>query len=126
MKRTLLATLLWFAGAVIGTSAHHSFAAFYLEDQTISIEGDIIEFEYRSPHSFVHVMTRDESGATQRFSAEWGSPNRLSQRGVTADTLKPGDRVVISGSPGRNPAERRLHLKSIHRPADGWKWPGQR
>jgi Family of unknown function (DUF6152) len=125
MKRTLLALLIWTTGAVIGTSAHHSFAAFYLEDQTISIEGEIVEFEYRSPHSFVHLMAPDESGTFQRFSAEWANPNRLSQRGVKSDTLKPGDRVIISGSPGRNPAERRLHLKRIHRPADGWSWPGQ-
>jgi Family of unknown function (DUF6152) len=125
MKRALLA-LLMTTGVVAGTSAHHSFAAFYLEDQTISMEGEIVEFEYRSPHSFVHIAARDESGAVQRFVAEWASPNRLSQRGITAETLKPGDHVVLSGSPGRNPGERRLHLKRIQRPADGWDWPGQR
>jgi hypothetical protein len=124
MKRALLAGAIWFAGAGIGTSAHHSFAAHYFEDQTISLEGQIVEFEYRSPHAFVHVMARDESGELQRFSAEWSNPNRLSQRGITSDTLKPGDHVVISGSPGRNPGDRRLHLKRIQRPADGWNWPG--
>src|SRR5262245_2911196 len=111
MKRALLALVISMSGVVAGTSAHHSFAAFYLEDQTISMEGEIVEFEYRSPHSFVHIATRDETGAVQRFVAEWASPNRLSQRGVTAETLKPGDHVVVSGSPGRNPSERRLHLK---------------
>ena len=42
--------------------------------------------------------------------------------GVTS--LKPGDHVVVTGSPGRNPSEFRLHLKGIHRPADDWRWFG--
>jgi hypothetical protein len=69
-------------------------------------------------------MTQDETGALVKFSAEWASPSRLQQPGVTAETFKPGDRLIITGAPGRNPAERRLHLKTIERPADGWRWPG--
>src|SRR3989442_8654344 len=65
-----------------------------------------------------HVMAKDENGQMQRFSAEWASPNRLSQQSVGKDTLKPGDRLVISGSPARNASERKLHLKQIERPAD--------
>jgi hypothetical protein len=71
-------------------------------------------------------MAKDENGQMQRFSAEWASPNRLSQQSVGKDTLKPGDRLVISGSPARNASERKLHLKQIERPADGWKWAGGR
>jgi hypothetical protein len=37
------------------------------------------------------------------------------------DTLKAGDYVVITGSPGRNPADRKVHLKRIERPSDGWR-----
>lgn len=124
MRRTL--SLLFLAVATAGAplSAHHSFAAHYFEDQTVSIEGELVEFEYRAPHSWVHVMVKDDSGTPQRYSAEWASPTRLSQRGVTQDTLRAGDRVVLSGSPGRNPADRRIHLKSITRPADGWNWSG--
>lgn len=126
MKRLLLALII--AGSVIGMPAyaHHSFAAQYFEDQTMSIEGELVEFEYRSPHAWVHLMARDDKGQMQRFSAEWANPNRLSQQRVGKDTLKPGDRVIISGSPARNPLERKLHLKSIERPADGWKWAGGR
>jgi hypothetical protein len=45
---------------------------------------------------------------------------------VTKDTLRPGDIVRITGSPGRDESERRLHLKRIERPADGWQWTAQR
>ncbi len=96
MRRLLLALIV--AGALVGIPvyAHHSFAAQYFEEQTLSIEGELVEFEYRSPHAWVHVMAKDENGQMQRFSAEWASPNRLSQQSVGKDTLKPGDRLVIS------------------------------
>jgi hypothetical protein len=126
VTRILLGLLASVAIGGVPAVAHHSFAAEYFEEQSVSIEGELVQFEYRSPHSWVHVMVRDESGAGQQFSAEWASPTRLTQRGVTAETLRPGDRLVITGSPGRNPADRRIHLKSIMRPADGWAWSGPR
>jgi hypothetical protein len=58
----------------------------------------------------------------RRYSADWSNPNRLSRDGISHDTLKVGDRVVITGSPGRTPGENRIHLKQIERPADGWRW----
>src|SRR5262245_12264286 len=105
-------------------SAHHSFAAEYFEEQSIRVEGDLAEFEYRSPHAWVHLMVLDKNGQPQKHSAEWASPSRLQQRGVSAETLKPGDRLIITGAPGRNASERRLHVKAIERPADGWSWRG--
>ena len=61
----------------------------------------------------------------QKYGAEWANPGRLSQQGITRDTLKPGDRVILTGSPARDPNVYRLHLKRIDRPADGWKWIGR-
>jgi hypothetical protein len=61
----------------------------------------------------------------RRYAAEWANPNRLAQQGITRDTLRPGDRVVVVGSPGRRAHEYTLHLKSIERPADGWRWRGR-
>jgi hypothetical protein len=124
MHRTLLTLLTVVTTAGVPVLAHHSFAAHYFEEQSVSIEGELVQFEYRNPHAWVHVVVQGEDGEMQRFAAEWASPNRLTQRGVTENTLKPGDRVIVTGSPGRNPAERRIHLKSIVRPADGWRWSG--
>ena len=79
------------------------------------MEGEVVQFDYINPHAWVHLMAKDENGELQRFSAEWSNPNRLKQQGLTAESIKPGDQVIITGSPGRNPADRRLHLKSIVR-----------
>jgi hypothetical protein len=124
MKRLLAGTAMAI-GLAASAQAHHSFASFYFEDQSISIEGDVVQFDYLAPHAWVHLMAPDSGGRTQRFSAEWANPSRLARDGILRDTIKPGDRVVITGSPGRNAAEFKVHLKQIRRPADGWTW-GQR
>src|SRR5688572_9866208 len=63
--------------AVAGAAAHHSFSAYYFEDQTVTIEGSVVEFEYRAPHAWLHVLSPDAEGQPQRFSAEWANPQRL-------------------------------------------------
>jgi hypothetical protein len=114
-----------------GAHAHHSFSAYYFEEQTVTIEGTVDVFEYRAPHAWLHVLAPDADSQMQRFSAEWANPQRLARDGVTVDRLKPGDVVRVTGSPGRTASERKIHLKRIERPADGWVWggtgrPGQR
>jgi len=127
MKRTLFALAL-VAGAMVISSgrayAHHSFAATYFEDKTQKIEGNLVQFLYRNPHSFVHVEAPDEKGTMQRWAVEWGAGGQLGRQGVTRETLKPGDHVVIVGNPGRNPEDHRLRMVNITRPSDGWKWGG--
>ena len=125
----MLRVLLAIAAAVVAVSpvaGHHSFAAYYFEDQSVSIEGEVVEFDYRAPHAWLHVTALDPQGQPRRFSAEWANPRRLMGDGVTRDTLRAGDRVVVTGSPGRTASEYKLHLKRIRRPADGWEWSQRR
>ena len=124
MRRTLTALGIGTLVAVTPVSAHHSFAAYYFEDHSITLEGVVQEFQLRSPHAILIFTSRDRDGREQTFSAEWGNPRRLSSQGVTKDTLKPGDAVVVTGSPGRVGSENKVHLKGIKRPADGWVWSG--
>ena len=123
MKRTLLALSLGALTAVASPSAHHSFSAEYFEEQKISIEGDVIAFELKNPHAWLHLAVVDESGNRQKYSAEWSNPARLKSAGFSVDSFKPGDHLILTGSPARNPAEHRIHLRTIQRPSDGWKWP---
>jgi hypothetical protein len=120
MKRTLL-FLVVAAASVLSTQvnvyAHHSFAATYFEDKTVTIEGKLVQFLYRNPHSFVHVEAPDDKGETQTWAVEWGAGGQLSRDGVTRESLKPGDHVVIKGNPGRNPDDHRIRMQSITRPA---------
>ena len=54
--------LLLLAGAVVSAVpllAHHSFAATYFDDKTETIEGNLVQFVFRNPHSFVHMEAPD-------------------------------------------------------------------
>lgn len=82
----------------------------------------MIQFLYRNPHSFVDVMVTEPNGEKTRWSVEWGAPAQMT--GVTRDTFKPGDVVIITGHPGRSAGEHRLRMMSIERPSDGFKWSG--
>lgn len=125
MTRMLL-TLAAAVAATLTLSAHHSFSAYYFEEQSVTIEGVVQEFQYRSPHAVLMFTAADGQGQTRTYAAEWGNPNRLSRQGITRDTLKAGDAVVVTGSPGRTATEYKLHLKGIRRPADGWSWRNRR
>lgn len=122
MKRVVvpwLTTLALVAGA--SAYAHHSFAATYLEGQSVTIEGDLVTFELRNPHSFVNVLVKDASGQMVRYLVEWGSTTQL-QGKISRDTLKVGDHIIITGNPARNPDDRRVRLVTLRRPKDGWSW----
>ena len=106
----------------IKTYAHHSFAATYLEGQTVTIEGQMVQFLFRNPHSFVHVMVKEPGGEMVRYAVEWGGTGQLGEQGVSGETLKPGDVIVVTGSPGRNPKDHRIRMVTLLRPRDGFGW----
>ncbi len=94
----------------------------------MTIEGDLVQLDFRNPHSFVHVDVREKDGTTVRYAVEWGGVAQLGQQGLTRATFKVGDRVIITGAPGRNPADHRVRLVTLQRPSDGFTWgrePGQ-
>jgi hypothetical protein len=68
------------------------------------------------------VLAPDEDGTMQRWAIEWGGAGQLGGQGVTRDTLKPGDKVIITGNPGRNPADHRVRMVTLRRPSDGFGW----
>lgn len=126
------ARLVWVAAAamalMVAAEAHHSFTATYFEGQTIEIEGKLLQFMFRNPHSFVHVEAPDAEGNLQRWAVEWGGAGQLIGQGVTSQTLRPGDVVTITGNPGRDPKDHRVRMLYLRRNADGFDWgsrPGE-
>ena len=115
----LLCTLL-----ITGTSAlaHHSYGATYNTKKEIKLEGKLVQFVYRNPHSFVHIQAPDENGTMQRWAVEWSGTAQLANSGVQRDSLKVGDAIVISGRPSRVPGEYRVLMVRLVRPSDGFAW----
>ena len=115
----VLAALLLTAAAAY---AHHSYAATYDVGKEVKLEGKLIQFSYKNPHSYVTIQAPDAKGAAQRWSVEWAGTSQLSNRGITQESLKVGDAIVIVGRPSRVPGEFKLLMVNLTRPSDGFSW----
>ena len=128
MKRLALCALTAaLAAGAPSIRAHHSFGATYLNEE-IRLEGKLVQFLFRNPHSFVHIEAPDESGRMQRWSVEWSGTGALQRQGVDRATLRIGDEVIVTGRPSRTPGEYRLQMVTLQRPLDGLSWgnrPGE-
>jgi len=101
---------------------HHSIPGHYFVEQTTRLEGQVVEFSYQSPHSMIQLEVQDpQSGQIAKWVVEWGPPRRLATRGVSKDSIKAGDHVIIEGNPSRTSGDRQIFLRGILRPSDGWK-----
>jgi hypothetical protein len=112
----------WLAGLGVAwtltAGAHHSFGSIYDSGRTVALEGVVKEFLFVHPHPFLVVSVHGERGAEQSWRAEMDNRFELEDIGIDARTFKAGDRVRISGSPGRNEPQI-LYLWKLERPADG-------
>jgi hypothetical protein len=123
MRRVLAALAAAGAFAVAGPArAHHSFPDIYLEDRSVTIQGELAQIVLRNPHSFVQVVVKEKDGSLVRYAVEWVGAGELGGQGVTSETLKLGDYVIISGWPGRNPTDHRVRMTSLPQPKDGFGW----
>ena len=99
--------------------AHHSFSATYDNSKTTSIQGTVVQFLLRNPHSFLHVaVTKD--GKEQVWNVEWAAAGQLA--GTIATSIKAGDPVTVTGNPARDPADMRLRMVNVRRTSDGANW----
>lgn len=125
MQPALFRIAMCLAASVTGvTSAHHSFGSIYDQSQNLALRGVVREFRFVNPHPFlfVSVTARGDSSASQQtWRGELDNLFELSQIGVTKDTFRPGDVVVVSGSPARDGSQT-FYLWKLERPADGLQY----
>jgi hypothetical protein len=122
MRRTVLLIISLALLAGTAAYAHHSYGATYDTSREIKLEGKVVQFVFRNPHSFVHVQAPDPTGTEQRWAVEWAGTSQLSNSGVSRESLKVGDDVIIVGRPSRVPGEYRLLMVTLKRPVDGFTW----
>jgi hypothetical protein len=108
--------------------AHHSQVAVYKTSEEQKIEGTLAQVLIRSPHSWVHIEAKDAKGQAVRYAVEWGGATQLRNAGVDGKTLKVGEKVRVTGRPGRNAADHRLLMVYIETVDGRWTWgnkPGE-
>jgi len=125
VKRSLLLMGIGALAMATAADAHHSFAKDYQEEKQVTLEGDIVSFDLRNPHSWVYFNATDGTGVARQYGAEWANRRRLEQQGIAQTSLKAGDHVIVTGAPSRSATTYSVHLRSIRRTTDGWSWPSR-
>ena len=113
-----IAILLW----TVGAEAHHSFSSAYKGDETITLEGTIVQISFRSPHSFFYIEVEDVDGEAQQWAIEGASSSQFARQGVDSSAFSLGDPVEVTVNPSRFPNSARARLVTIVRTTDGKSW----
>ena len=90
------------AAFAVQAQAHHSFAMFD-QEKTISVSGTVKEFEWSNPHAWIHLTAVDETtGRPVDWAFEMGSVGQIAAQGWKSNSIKPGDKITVSGHPLRD------------------------
>jgi hypothetical protein len=99
MKRKLF-SVLWTVAAFVWTVgiavAHHGSTA-YNTSEPYTVTGTVVEFQFLNPHCIISLEAKEDSGTVQKWQGELTSPNHLIRAGWNAQTVKPGDKVTLTG-----------------------------
>jgi len=94
-----LAACIGLMAAVVPLSAHHGTATSYDQKKLVPVQGTVVQFLWRNPHSALFLETKDENGKVGNFSVEMFSPGLMVKQGYTRNSFKAGDQVVIEVHP---------------------------
>ena len=80
--------------------AHHS-TGYYSKEQKdfVKLQGKVVKWEYRSPHSQLYVEVADKDGKPVVWRFESTPAAWLLREGVTKDSIVVGDQVTVEGFP---------------------------
>jgi hypothetical protein len=93
----LLALAAGFVLTSFPVAAHHGDAGRYEDNLTI-LKGTVVDVQLITPHSIIVFDVADETGKVVRWQAEMGGRTAmLKDFGWTKDTLKPGDKITLTG-----------------------------
>ena len=90
----LVVVLTMFSGAL---SAHHSRAHYGKEEKTT--KGTVLEYKWRNPHVFVVWEVKEEDGKARQWVGEMASVTSMIADGMTKNSLKIGDEIIVVSFP---------------------------
>ena len=86
----------------VPVNAHHAVAMIYQPGNMLSVSGTVREFRFHNPHCVIFMTRTNDQGVEEVWTIEWAGSSALRRQGVTADTLKPGDEITVTGFPARD------------------------
>lgn len=108
--------------ASFAAAAHHSITANFDGSREVEIRGTVVDFKLRSPHSsvvvdgYAFIDGVQQSDGVERWEIESSAAPGLRQRGIGPDTFRPGDGIVVVGTPHRDSALKRANASDFRSP----------
>jgi uncharacterized membrane protein len=113
-KTVLVLSAVALAALSAPATGHHSLAMYDTSTQ-VTMVGVVEQFEWRNPHSWLHIKVKDEGGIERTWTLESNSTGQLIQIGWSPDVAKPGDAVTVVLNPLRD-GTRGGRLEEIQHP----------
>ena len=82
--------------------AHHSWNTVFSEDKPLVLRGTLAKVELVNPHGWIWLDVKGPDGTSTKWGIEGGPPNGLIRNGITKDTLKIGEELVVRGYGSRD------------------------
>ena len=84
--------------------AHHG-TSNYDREHPVTLTGVVTEYQFINPHVLVHFEVKNSNGTTDTWLAEAAPPQRLFRAGWRTDSMKPGDKITVTGFPMKDGAK---------------------
>ena len=91
-------------------AAHHSLSI-YDRNQSKTVEGVVKEFRFANPHARILLLVAAEDGTMKEWDFEGGGVRRLTERGISVNTIAKGDKITVSYNPMRDGSARGLFVE---------------
>jgi hypothetical protein len=99
MKRISCLAITFFSLLIIPmVNAHHS-ASMFDRTSIVEVSGEVREFQYTNPHSWLLVDVTNEDGSVTTWGFEAEGPSTLMRAGIRKGDLPVGTPITIRGNP---------------------------
>ncbi len=101
--------------------AHHSIASVYDKDKRATISAVVKQWRFVNPHPSIVVEVTTPGSPARTLTMEMDNRWELAELGFTEQTLKPGDRIEVTGDPSRREPNM-LYVRMLRRSSDGFRY----
>jgi hypothetical protein len=102
---------------IASAAPHHAQAPFFHQDRTVEVKGTVQKWLFANPHPVLFVEA-DENGEKVIWQIQFAPASVLGKRGWSKMTFQPGEIVIASGHPSKEPGTHGMEIGVIKR-ADG-------
>src|SRR5258707_665956 len=95
----------------------HSLSAVYDETRLLTFSVVVAQCKFVNPHAMMYMDVTDAAGKVTKWTVEFAGRLNLSNVGWTAESIRAGERVTVTGNPTHTGSDRIAFKRLVH--ADG-------